>query len=519
MKAQDKQVARVILGEEKSFLRTLENGIKRFEGLKADNGVIDGKAVFELYDTYGFPVDLTRLMASEKGWTVDEEGFKASMKEQKERSKADAYKEVGDWFIISKNPNVDFVGYDDLEVNDARVIKYRTVKVKDKNQYQVVLDKTPFYGESGGQTGDTGLLWFGEEKIPVIDTQKENELIIHIVKKFPSDFGGDVKAQVNNKRRRAVENNHTATHLLHAALHQTLGTNALQKGQNVDDRRLRFDFSHPEKLTEEEVKTLEAIVNQKVRENIPLEEARDMPIAEAEAAGAMMLFGEKYGDLVRMITFDADFSRELCGGTHVPSTGHIGSFKILSETGVAAGIRRIEAVTADVAESFIKKELQQLSDIRALFKNTKNAAKSVAALQDENKALKKELERLLAAQAGALKGQLVSNMEQVDGVNFIGAKLPLGDTNAMKNLAYQLENEVGDAVIVFGAEIKGKPQLMVTISRNLIEAKSLHAGTMIRQLAKEIKGGGGGQPFFATAGGKDVSGLERAIGKAKTLLE
>ena len=519
LEAQKTQVAKVILGEEKSFLRTLENGIKRFEALKVNNGIINGKSAFELYDTYGFPIDLTRLMAAEKSWQVDEVGFKAALEEQRQRSQADAQKEIGDWFVISNKADVDFVGYDELQVNDARVVKYRTVKLKNQYQYQIVLDKTPFYGESGGQAGDTGLLWFGKEKIPVLDTQKENDLIIHIVKNLPRDFSGDIKAEVNALRRRAIENNHSATHLLHAALHKVLGKNALQKGQNVDNRRLRFDFSHSEKVNEEELKTLETIVNQKVRANIPLEEDRDIPIAEAEKAGATMLFGEKYGDLVRMITFDPDFSRELCGGTHVPSTGHIGLFKILSETGVAAGIRRIEAITADTTETFVKKELEELAAIRTLFKNPKNTAKSIASLQDENRRLKNELEKLLAAQATALKGQLKSQMERVDGVNFIGATLPLNNSNTIKNLAYQLEKEVGDAVIVFGAEIKGKPQLMVTISRNLIEAKALHAGIMIRQLAREIKGGGGGQAFFATAGGKDTSGLERAIVKAKELVQ
>jgi alanyl-tRNA synthetase len=306
---------------------------------------------------------------------------------------------------------------------------------------------------------------------------------------------------------------------MHAALHGVLGDHALQKGQDVDDKRLRFDFSHFGKMTDEEIAKVETIVNQKIRENIPLEENRDMPIEEAKASGAMMLFGEKYGETVRMITFDKDFSRELCGGTHVPATGEIGVFKILAETGVAAGIRRIEAVTSNAAEAYLNKELDELNSIRTLFKNPKNVAKQVEALQEENKNLKKQIEQMLAQQAMALKGNLKANFESINGVNFLATRVSLDDSNALKTLAYQLEKEVGDAVIVFGAEIKGRPQLMVTISNSLIEnGKGLHAGNMIRELAKEIKGGGGGQPFFATAGGKDASGLDSAIAKAKTMI-
>ncbi|MFK7932556.1 MAG: alanine--tRNA ligase [Saprospiraceae bacterium] len=518
LKGQETFIQNVVRGEEKAFLRTLENGISRFESLEVTDGVIDGAAAFELLDTYGFPIDLTRLMASEKGLKVDEEGYKAAMAEQKKRSQEDAAKSVGDWMQILDDPSVEFVGYDDLVVDDAQVVKHRTVEVKKGKEFQVVLNKTPFYAESGGQVGDKGVLWFGGERIAVLDTQKENDLIIHIVKKLPEDVKAPVRAEVHAAKRSATSKNHTAVHLMHAALHEVIGEHALQKGQRVDDRSLRFDFSHFDKMTAEEVAKVEQIVNQKVRENIALEENRNMPIDEAKASGAMMLFGEKYGDEVRMITFDKDFSRELCGGTHVPATGEIGQFKILSESGISAGVRRIEAVTADAAEKFYNAELAELNTIRQLFKNPKNTAKNVANLQDENKQLKKQIEALRAEQASAMKGNLLQQVEQVNGVNFLATQLPLDDSNAIKTLGYQIEKELGSAVIVFGAEVKNKPQLMVIVSKDLVADKGLNAGQMIRTLAQEIKGGGGGQPFFATAGGKDASGLPNAIAKAKELV-
>ncbi|MCI5082528.1 MAG: alanine--tRNA ligase, partial [Saprospiraceae bacterium] len=334
LQAQEEQLIKIIESEEKTFLNTLENGLKRFDTLEIKDKTVSGQDAFELYDTYGFPIDLTRLIAEEKGYSIDEKGFETALNEQKERSRADAQKEVGDWTNLVSGEEVEFVGYDDLVVEGAKAIKYRTVKVKKKDQYQIVLNQTPFYAESGGQVGDTGLLWFGEEKIPVIDTQKENDLIIHIVKRLPAQWEVPVKAEVNRPKRQATASNHTAVHLMHAALHEILGEHAVQKGQNVDADRLRFDFSHFGKMTEEEVAKVETMVNDKIRENIQLEEDRNMPIKEAKASGAMMLFGEKYGEFVRVITFDKDFSRELCGGTHVEATGEIGYFKILSEGGV-----------------------------------------------------------------------------------------------------------------------------------------------------------------------------------------
>ncbi|MEL6718851.1 MAG: alanine--tRNA ligase [Bacteroidota bacterium] len=519
LKAQEDFVKKVILEEEKSFLRTLESGLNRFASIEVKEGVINGEAAFELYDTYGFPIDLTRLLASEKGWKVDEKAFEKALEAQKNRSRAAAEKEVGDWTVLQEDQSVTFFGYDENVVEDARVVKYRTVKTKKGDQYQVVLNRTPFYAEGGGQVGDTGLLYFGEEKVPVIDTKKENDLIIHFVKKLPTNLEAPVKAEINVGKRELTENNHSATHLMHAALKAVLGDHVQQKGSLNNEKYLRFDFSHFSKMSEEEIAKVEQIVNQKIRENIALEEARNMPIEEARQSGATMLFGEKYGDEVRMITFDSNFSRELCGGCHVDATGEIGYFKILSEGAVAAGVRRIEAVTADAAENFINKELDQLSSVRSLFKNPKNVVKSVADLQDENKKLQKQIEQLLAAQATALQGQLKDQFEEKNGVNLLASKVSLEDSKALKNLSYQLEKEVGNAVIVFGAVIKGKPQLMVTISENLTKEKDLHAGNIVRELAKHIKGGGGGQAFFATAGGKDIGGLDAAIAATKEVVK
>ncbi|HMQ46586.1 MAG TPA: alanine--tRNA ligase [Saprospiraceae bacterium] len=518
LKAQKEQIARIIEGEEKTFLNTLERGIKRFESLSVNEGQIKGEDAFELYDTYGFPIDLTRLMASERALTIEEAGYEKALLAQKERSRASAQKTVGDWYVMEESAASTFVGYDQLEVENAQILKYRTVQLKDKEQYQVVLSQTPFYAQSGGQAGDNGLLWVGDEPIPVLDTLKENDLTIHVVQQLPEAPEKPVRALVNAEKRQATSANHSATHLMHAALHRILGDHALQKGQDVDDKRLRFDFSHFQKVTAEELEAIENMVNAKVRANIALEEQRHVPIEEAKASGAMMLFGEKYGENVRIITFDPNFSKELCGGTHVKASGEIGLFKIVSESAVAAGIRRLEAITADRAEAHIKAELEELAQIRALFKNTPNTLKSVTDLQEEVKQLRKEAEQLKAEQAYAMKGQLMKQIQEINGIPVLIARLPLEDANIVKNLANQIENEVGDLVIVFGTVSKDKPQLTVSVSRTLVESKGLHAGNIIRELAKEIQGGGGGQPFFASAGGKDAAGLDKALEKVKSLI-
>ncbi|MEM9544549.1 MAG: alanine--tRNA ligase [Bacteroidota bacterium] len=518
LQAQQGFVSKVILEEERSFLKTLEGGLKRIETLKLVNNELDGNQAFELYDTYGFPFDLTQLIAEEKGWTIDEAGFTAALKEQKERSRADAKRETGDWTNVSDDNEVEFVGYDDHDVMDARIIKYRTLVEKNKPVYQLVLSKTPFYAEGGGQVGDTGTLTVNGETIKVLDTKKENNLIIHYVDRLPEKKEGLIEAVIDSKKRALTENNHTATHLLHSALRQVLGTHVQQKGSLVKDDYLRFDFSHFQRMTDEEVAKVEQIVNTKVRENIPLEEHRSIPLEEAKDAGATMLFGEKYGDYVRMITFDPDYSRELCGGCHVKSTGHIGYFKLVSEGGISAGVRRIEAITADRAESYISEKINTLSTIKGLFKGTKDVHKSVVDMQNENKALRKEIEALMAAQAGNMQNDLVASAKDVNGVKLVTKKLDKIDNKTAKTLAHNVANELGEAVVLFGIVNEEKVQLMLLITEGLIQSKDLHAGTIIRELAKEVNGGGGGQPFFATAGGKNPGGLENAFSKMEGML-
>lgn len=518
LKSQQNLIAKIIEAEETAFLNTLENGLRRFDVLEVKDGLIQGQDAFDLYDTFGFPIDLTRLMAAERGWRVDEAAFEKALAVQKSRSRADAQKAVGDWNIVTDETDSTFVGYDELVVEGAKVLKYRTVVAKGQEAYQVVLSKTPFYAQSGGQAGDTGWLHIGDEIIEVLDTLKETDLAIHLVKKLPDNFLAPVHAEVDAAKRLATSGNHSAVHLMHAALHRVLGSHALQKGQDVDADRLRFDFSHFQKVTAEELERIETMVNEKIRENIALEEVRDMPIEAAKATGAMMLFGEKYGDTVRVITFDKDYSVELCGGTHVPATGKIGLFKIVSEGAVAAGIRRIEALTAENAANFVKSELAELDAVRAVFKNPKNTAQNVAALMEENRQLRKEVEKLMSEQAGSLKDALLSKAENRDGYQLLVAKVVLNDANAIKTLAYQLEKELGDAVIVLGAVVQEKPLLTIIISKTLVESRGLHAGNMVRELAKAIDGGGGGQAFFATAGGKNSDGLDAALGNVKALL-
>jgi alanyl-tRNA synthetase len=519
LKAQIDFVVRVVLEEEKAFLRTLASGLRRIEALDLREGVLDGKTAFELYDTYGFPIDLTRLIAKEKGWRVDEAGFERALQAQKERSRKDAAREMGDWVVVREEHDVAFVGYDRLEVADAQLVKYRTAQVKGQTQHHVVLDRTPFYPEGGGQVGDTGWLFFGEEKIRVLDTKKENDLIIHYVEHLPENLNApQVRAQVDEHRRRLIENNHSATHLLHAALRRVLGPHVQQKGSYLDDQTLRFDFSHFQKVSDEELRQIEHLVNEKIRENIALEEARHIPLAEARQAGAMMLFGEKYGERVRMITFDPNYSRELCGGCHVKQTGRIGFFKIVSESAIAAGVRRIEALTADAAEQYTVALERELATIRALLK-AQEPARAVAELQEENKRLQKEVERLLQEQAGRLRETLRQSAEPHNGFSVIAAIVPLSDANVIKTLAHELERELGRAVVALGAVSGEKPLLTVRISEALVKEHGLHAGNIARQLAqKYLNGGGGGQPSFATAGGSDSSRLKEAVQAVREFL-
>jgi alanyl-tRNA synthetase len=415
---------------------------------------------------------------------------------------------------------VEFVGYDQLKVENAKVLKYRAVTDKKGLQYQIVLNRTPFYAESGGQVGDTGAMYFDGEKIAVLDTKKENDLIIHIVENLPENIHDPrVRAQVGKTSRQAISQNHTAVHLMHAALHEILGSHAVQKGQNVDDKRLRFDFSHFNAVTKDELAAIEKLVNQKIRENIALHEVRNMPIEDARKTGAMMLFGEKYGETVRVITFDKTFSQELCGGTHVAATGEIGLFKIVSESAVAAGVRRLEAVTADAAEALVNDELAELNKIRDYFKNPKNTADKTMAQGDEIKRLQKIIEVMHIEQAAILQRELRPQFVYTEGVNLLIKQINLTDNNAIKTLTTNLEKENGNAVIIFGSVSNDKPQLTICISPDLAKAKGWNAGAMVKELAKDIKGGGGGQPVFATAGGTDASGLAGALARAKDLLK
>ncbi len=514
-------IAKVIKEEENAFLRTLEKGLKRLDQIElklkdSDNKLIEGQEVFELYDTFGFPLDLTALIARERGLTIDEVGFEKAMAEQKQRSKADAASEKGDWIVLREDELSQFVGYDTTETQ-ARIIKYREVSDKKGKLYQLVLDQTPFYGESGGQIGDQGWLKADKEETFIYDTQKENDLIVHFAKKLPAQVETTFQAVVNEERRDLIKNNHSATHLLHAALREVLGDHVQQKGSLVSNEILRFDFSHFQKVTDEEIEQIEQIVNQRIRQNIELNEKRNVPIDEARELGAMALFGEKYGDFVRVITFDPSYSVELCGGIHVPYTGVIGTFKIVSESAVAAGVRRIEAFTGPKAFNYIQEQEKTLASVKEILKNPKDLSKAIQALLDEQKKLNKEIDSLHAKQSGQVKGELVQKVEAKEWANVLIEKVKLPNGDALKKLAFELKNEVANLFAILAADIDGKPQIAVIIDEKLVKDRGLNAGNIVRDLAKNIKGGGGGQPFFATAGGKDINGLDAAIVQAKEL--
>ncbi|WP_413668813.1 alanine--tRNA ligase [Mucilaginibacter sp. Mucisp86] len=530
-------VQKVILEEEISFLRTLDKGLQRILQHVDDLGFvyrgigdvekinkdfvrqIDGKHAFELLDTYGFPIDLTELIARENGLSVDMVGFEKYLQQQKERSRAATAIDTGDWIVLKDDESVEFTGYDETETI-AHIVKYRKVTAKGKEQYQLVLDKTPFYAESGGQVGDKGELVFPDgEIILVTDTKKENGLIVHFTDKLPQDIDDALTAIVDPALRSQTNSNHSATHLLHAAMKQVLGTHVNQKGSLVNADYLRFDFSHFAKVTDEELAQIEAIVNQKVRENIPLKEERSVLYAEAITSGVTALFGEKYGEYVRVITFDDNFSKELCGGTHVKATGQIGFFKIIAESAVAAGVRRIEAITGVAAEKYIVTQNALVNQLKELLKNPKDLSKSIEGLLDENAKLKKEIEKSILEKSSGLKTELAEKAEAIGDINFIAQKVALPNADAVKNLAYQLKDIVSNLFLVLVADFDGKPSITVMIAENLVKEKGLHAGNIIKELAKEVKGGGGGQPFFATAGGSDVSGLDNVLVKAKTFIK
>jgi alanyl-tRNA synthetase len=520
LESQKDYVSKVVFEEENSFLRTLEKGLKRMELVHVElkGNVIGGDVVFELYDTFGFPLDLTSLIAREKGLSVDEEGFKVEMEKQKSRSKADAAKETGDWISVGDDVKPEFIGYDNLEA-EVKLLKYRKLKQKNKELFQLVFDRTPFYAESGGQVGDTGYIENANGKIYITDTKKENELIVHFTDKLPESLKAPFNAVVDKRKRSSTMNNHSVTHLLHAALREVLGKHVEQKGSLVNEKITRFDFSHFAAMTVDEIQKVEDIVNKKIRENIKLDEKRSVPIEEAKKMGAMALFGEKYGDYVRVITFDSKFSVELCGGTHVPATGHIGLFKIVSESSVAAGVRRIEAVTAEGAEKFVNENLVLLDEVRSLLKNPKDLVATTKNLLEEKHSLEKKLEAINQEKANQLKDELAKKVMNGNGYSLIIDKVTVPNADALKNIAYALRNQFDDLLLILAADVDGKPQVTVMIGEKLAAGNKYHAGNMVKELAKEIDGGGGGQPFFATAGGKNINGLSAVLDKAKRMIQ
>jgi alanyl-tRNA synthetase len=528
LKAQQDFIQRVILEEENSFLRTLETGLKRLDDIikvTDKNGSIDGNIVFELSDTFGFPSDLTALIARENGLSIDEAGFKKALQAQKDRSRKDSAKEATDWVIVSDEDfDFEFAGYDETETQ-SKITKYRKVKTKTGEEYHIVLDKTPFYAEMGGQVGDSGQLTINNYQLSIVDTKKENDLFIHIStdKKAGEilsniDAGNIVTAKIDTARRQRITQNHTATHLMLSAMRQVLGSHISQKGSFQNEEVTRFDFAHFSKVTDEELAKIEEIVNQKIRENIKLDEKRNVPIQEAVASGATATFGEKYGDFVRVITFDPTFSVELCGGTHVPATGEIGMFKFVTESSVSAGVRRVEAYTGEKAMSEINKQLAIIEELKELFKGQNDIVKAVKALQEERNSLSKKIEVLENEKLQEVKERLYTKIISVGDINMIAEVVEVPSADALKQLAYELKAKIGDFYCVLGAEVNGKPQLAVMIAENLVASKNLNAGQIIKEIAKEIKGGGGGQPFFATAGGNDVSGLKNAIEKGKSFV-
>jgi len=508
-------VQRVIHEEESSFLRTLEAGIKKFESYEGKT--VDGAFAFELYDTFGFPIDLTQLMAREKGMEVDMDGFNKAMVVQKSRSRQASAVDTDDWVVLGTEEQSEFIGYDFLEA-DVEILKYRKVKAKGKEQYQLVFNRTPFYAESGGQVGDTGYIENEKEKIDITDTQKENNLFIHFTDSMPSDPSAAFHAVVNKEKRKATNANHSATHLMHSALRLVLGNHVAQKGSLVNESHTRFDFSHFAKVTDEEIKKIEDIVNSRVRENILLDEKRNVPVKEALENGATALFGEKYGDFVRVITFDRNYSVELCGGTHVKATGEIGMFKIISESSVAAGVRRVEAITASGADEYFVNQVATVNRLKGMLNNTKDPVKTVQELLDENDKLKKQLEVFMHQKARQIKLELLQKIMPVGGVNVIAEKIDLGSADAIKNISFEIRNQLENAFVFLAAEVDGKAHLSLIISENLVKEKNLNAIPIIRILAKEIQGGGGGQDFYATAGGKNPLGLDQAVARARQLI-
>ena len=517
--AQQKLIMKVIQEEETSFLRTLENGIRLLQGViddtkAAGKSEIAGKEAFTLFDTFGFPLDLTELICREQGMTVDEKGFDVCMQEQKNRARNAAEVKLGDWVMV-KDAESEFVGYDYTEY-PCHIVKYREVKQKKGTAYEMILDQTPFYGEMGGEVGDSGVLVSENEEIQVIDTKKENGVAIHIVNKIPAQPEAEFMACVDVERRRAIESNHTCTHLLDQALRKVLGEHVEQKGSLVTADYLRFDFSHFEKVTPEQLREVEHIVNARIRENLPLEEFRDTPIEEAKQLGAIALFGEKYGDKVRVVKFGS--SVEFCGGCHAKATGQIGMVRIISESSVAAGVRRIEAVTGAAVEKLMDMAQDLQTDLRALFNNAPNLVETITRAISENKELQAQLDEFKAQKAAQFKEELVKNAREVNGVKVVAGVLPIEPQNA-KDMAFQLRTQFPENLLVaIGCAVGGKPTLTVALSDDLVK-DGKNAGQIVREAGKLIQGGGGGQPHFATAGGKNADGLKAAVDKVIELAQ
>ncbi|HEX7411966.1 MAG TPA: alanine--tRNA ligase, partial [Bacteroidales bacterium] len=517
LKNQQTLISKVIAEEEHSFLRTLSLGIQKFNQYLASNQtsrVIEGQFAFELYDTYGFPIDLTRLMAKEEGWDVDMDGFTKGLEAQKSRSRQDAVVATSDWVEISGKIEPEFIGYDFLEA-EVKIIRYRKLNVKGKDLYQLVFDRTPFYAESGGQVGDSGFIASDDEKIEIIDCRKENNLSVHIVNTLPKSPEKIFKATVDIEKRQHTANNHTATHLLHFALRKVMGNHVEQKGSYVGPDYLRFDFSHFQKLSADELGQVEMLANKMVRKNLALSETRNATMDEAKKIGALALFGEKYGDSVRIIQFGD--SAELCGGTHVQYTGEIGIIKISSESAIAAGVRRIEAITADKAEAFLMEQAALVEELKQLTKSPVEPLKAVQSLMGQNAELRKQIDNFNASKVAGLKDKLLNSARIVDGIHVIIAQTDL-DQNAMKDLAFALKASTERLFLVLGSANESKASLTVMISENVAESRKLDAGKIVRELAIEIQGGGGGQAFYATAGGNKPEGLAAALQKAEKII-
>jgi alanyl-tRNA synthetase len=513
-------VSKVIQEEEQSFLKTLDRGLKILDDYFAHNHkIVDGQTAFLLYDTYGFPLDLTALIVREKNAEVDVQGFEEQMKLQKERSKAASKIETDDWILLhNKIEKAEFIGYDTL-TSRSKIVKYRKVKTKNGHVYQIVLDKSPFYPEAGGQVGDKGYLEYENEKILILDSKKENDLPILLVNKLPNHLEAELNAVVDENHRLQASIHHSATHLLHAALKKVLGSHVNQKGSLVSADGMRFDFTHFSKLSVEEIKEIETLVNTKIREAIPLIEKRNVPINEALTLGATALFGEKYGDFVRVITFDPTFSIELCGGTHVKNTAQIGYFKIINETSVAAGVRRIEAVAGYAADAYLEKALQSIEKAKEKLKTSQDLIRSIENLMDEMQKVENQLEKLQKILLNKEKENLKKQILVKSGVHTLIACAEIPNLEALKSLCFEFKNQYDNLFCVLGTVIDEKPMLACIVSENLVSKKGINASQIIKDLAKEIEGGGGGQPFFATAGGKNVNGIPLALEKSKKILE